>query len=56
MMDIYVKLDLDEHGLNLVIGCNTRRTISNPKTQIGIMTHQRVQKVVELIWHDVDSE
>lgn len=56
MMDIYVKLELDEHGSNLEIGCSTRRTISNPKTQIGITTHQRAQEVVESTWHDVDSE
>jgi hypothetical protein len=56
MMDIYVKVDLDEHGSNLVIGGSTKRTISNPNTQIGITTHQGAQEVVASTWHDVDSE
>jgi hypothetical protein len=42
MMDISVKVDLDEHGSNLMIGGSKRRTISNPKTLIGITTHQGV--------------
>jgi len=40
MMDISMKVHLDEHGSNLMIGGNTRCTISNPKTLIGIITHQ----------------
>jgi hypothetical protein len=56
MMDIYVKVDLDEHVLNLMIGGITRRTISNPKTVIGIMTHQGVREVVASTWHDVNNE
>jgi hypothetical protein len=36
----YVKVDLDEHCLDSMTSGNTRRTISNLETLIGIMTSQ----------------
>jgi hypothetical protein len=40
MIQIYVKVDLDEHCSDLVISGNIRCAISNPKSLIDTMTHQ----------------
>jgi hypothetical protein len=56
MTQIYVKVDLDKHCLDSMIGGSIRRTISNLKTLIGTMTHQGVREVVALTWHDFNCE
>jgi hypothetical protein len=54
MINIHVKVDLDENDLGTC--CNTRLTISNPKTLMGTTTHQEVWDMVVPTWHDVNYE
>jgi hypothetical protein len=56
MMELSMEVNLDEHNWDSMIGGNKRHGVSNPKTLMGIETHQGVQEVVALIWHDVDYE
>jgi hypothetical protein len=54
MIDVPMKVELDEK--HLVIGGSVRITVSNPKTLMGITTHQGAWEVVVPNWHDVNYE